>query len=71
MAEARAEVLTDLQETHGLEQQLLHALIECLSDAEEVTKIGRRHREILARQGPALLLNPFCGHADIYAGLDV
>jgi len=31
MAEARAGALTDLQGAHGLEQQLLHALIECLS----------------------------------------
>jgi hypothetical protein len=32
MAEARAGALTDLQAARGLEQQLLHALIECLSE---------------------------------------
>ncbi|MBO0737463.1 MAG: hypothetical protein J2P48_12965, partial [Alphaproteobacteria bacterium] len=35
MAEARAGALTDLQAAHGLEQQLLHALIECLSERSE------------------------------------
>src|SRR6516165_7919027 len=57
MAEARAGALTDLQAAHGLEQQLLQALIECLADgAEEEKATGRRHRRHLwgARRVAAL-----------------
>lgn len=51
MAEARAGALTDLEAAHGLEQQLIHALIDCLSagPAEQETPTARRHRRILAR----------------------
>jgi len=72
MAEARAGALTDLQAAHGLEQQLLHALIECLSqEAEEETANGRRHRDILARFEDLLVAEPSAGIADICAALDV
>src|SRR5215469_2806819 len=71
-AEARAGALTDLQAAHGLEQQLLHALIECLSqEAEEETANGRRHRDILARFEDLLVAEPSAGIADICAALDV
>lgn len=51
MAERRAGALTDAQAAHGLEQQLLHALIECLSTGltDNETSAARRHRGILAR----------------------
>jgi AraC-like DNA-binding protein len=51
IAEARSGALIDAEAVHGLEQQLIHALIECLSDgpAEQETSAGRRHRCILAR----------------------
>jgi len=51
MAEARAGALTDPEAAHGLEQQLLHALIDCLStgQADNETSAARRHRGILAR----------------------
>jgi AraC-like DNA-binding protein len=72
MAEVRAGALTDLQAAHGLEQQLLHALIECLSQgAEEETATGRRHRDILARFEDLLVAEPSAGIADICAALGV
>jgi AraC-like DNA-binding protein len=72
MAEARAGALTDLQAAHGLEQQLLHALIECLSQgAEEETATDRRHRDVLARFEDLLVAEPSAGIADICAALGV
>jgi AraC-like DNA-binding protein len=51
MAEARSGALTDPEAAHGLEQQLIYALIQCLSSgpAAQETPAGRRHRCILAR----------------------
>jgi AraC-like DNA-binding protein len=72
MAEARAGALTDLQAGHGLEQQLLEALIECLSGrADEETATARRHREILARFEALLVAEPLLGTARIAAALGV
>jgi AraC-like DNA-binding protein len=72
MAEARSGVLTDLQGAHGLEQQLLHALIECLSDpADEETVTERRHRDLLARFEDLLAAELFLPLADICAALGV
>jgi AraC-like DNA-binding protein len=72
MAEVRAEALTDLQAAHGLEQQLLHALIECLSEGpEEETATARGHRDILARFEDLLVAQPFLPMADICAALGV
>jgi len=72
MAEARAGALTDLQGAHGLEQQLLHALIECLSvEAKEETATERRHRELLARFEDRLAAEPFLPLADICRALGV
>jgi AraC-like DNA-binding protein len=66
MAEARAGALADRQAAHGLEQQLLHALIECLSEGpEEETATARRHREILAGFEDVLLAEPSAGMAEI------
>jgi AraC-like DNA-binding protein len=50
MAEARSGALTDAEAVHGLEQQLIDALIQCLSSgpAAQETSAGRRHRCILA-----------------------
>jgi AraC-like DNA-binding protein len=72
MAEARAGALTDLQAAHGLEQQLFHALIECLSEgAEEEMPAGRRHRDILARFEDLLIAEPFLRMADVSRALGV
>jgi AraC-like DNA-binding protein len=72
MAEARSGALTDIQGAHGLEQQLLHALIECLSvGAEEETATERHHRDLLARFEDLLAAEAFRPLADICAALDV
>jgi AraC-like DNA-binding protein len=73
MAEARVGALTDLQAAHGLEQQLLHSLIECLSAglAGEETPTARRHRDILARFEDLLVAEPSLRMADICAALRV
>ena len=72
MAEARAGALTDPQAAHGLEQQLLHALIECLSnEPDEETATARRHRDILARFEDLLVAEPFLPMTDICTALGV
>ncbi len=49
-AEARSRGLADIQAAHGLEQQLIHALVECLlpGSADEETPAARRHRNVVA-----------------------
>jgi AraC-like DNA-binding protein len=49
-AEARSGVLADSEAAHGLEQQLIHALVESLSTRPgcQETEAARRHRNILA-----------------------
>jgi AraC-like DNA-binding protein len=71
MAEARAEAITDVQSAHGLEQQLLDALIECLSQRgeEEETQAARHHRGILARFEDLLVAEPPLLIADICVAL--
>lgn len=72
MAEARVEALTDVQAAHGLEQQLLHALIECLPEVgQEETLTSRRHRDILARFEDLLVAEPVLRMADMCAALGV
>jgi AraC-like DNA-binding protein len=72
LAEARAGAITDLQAAHGLEQQLLHALVECLSKgADGETASGRHHRYILARFEDLLAAEPFLRMTDICTALDV
>jgi AraC-like DNA-binding protein len=72
MAEARAAAFTDIEAAHGLEQQLLHMLIECLSEGgEEETATGRRHRGILARLEDWLIAEPFLSMSDLCAALGV
>jgi len=73
MAEARAGALTDAQAAHGLEQQLLHVLIECLSTGltDSETSSARRHRDILARFEELLVAEPSLRMAEICAALDI
>jgi AraC-like DNA-binding protein len=72
MAEIRVGALTDLHAAHGLEQQLLQALIECLSGAaEEETATSRRHRDILARFEDLLVAEPSLPLVNICAALGV
>ena len=51
MAELRPGTLVGAEAAHGLEQQLIHALVECLSvrPADEVTRAARRHQDVLVR----------------------
>jgi AraC family ethanolamine operon transcriptional activator len=72
MAEARAAAFTDIKATHGLEQLLLHALIECLSEGgEEETATGLGHRGILARFEDWLIAEPFLSMSDLCVALSV
>ena len=73
MAEARAGALTDPQAAHGLEQQIIEALVECLTagPVEEETRTAARHRAILARFEDLLQSEPLLGIADICAALGV
>jgi AraC-like DNA-binding protein len=51
MAGFRPETLLDAEAAHGLEQQLIHALIECLSagSVDEGTPAARRHQDVVVR----------------------
>jgi AraC-like DNA-binding protein len=73
MAEARSGALADVEAAHGLEQQLIPALIECLSDgpAQEETSAARRHRGILAGFEDLLQAEPFPNMSEICGALGV
>jgi AraC-like DNA-binding protein len=73
MAEARSRALADVEAVHGLEQQLIHALIECLSAGpnEMETLAASRHREILARLEDLLQAERFWRVTEISAALGV
>jgi AraC-like DNA-binding protein len=59
-AEARSGVLADSEAVHGLEQQLIHALVESLSarPAYEETEAARGNRGVLARFEDLLEFEP-------------
>jgi AraC-like DNA-binding protein len=59
-AEARSGVLADSEAAHGLEQQLIHALVDSLSarPAYEETSTARRHRGLLAHFEDLLEADP-------------
>jgi AraC-like DNA-binding protein len=73
MAEARSRALADVEAVHGLEQQLIHALIECLSAGpnDMETLAAGRHREILARLEDLLQAKRFWRVTEICAALGV
>ena len=73
MAEARSGALTDAEAAHGMEQQLIDALIQCLSDgpAEQEAAAGRRHRCILARFEDLLWADASLGMTEICAELGI
>ena len=73
MAEARAAALTDLQAAHGLEQQLIHALLECLpaGSADEESPTARRHRGILARFEDLLQAEPLAPISEFCTALGI
>jgi AraC-like DNA-binding protein len=49
MAEIHPQALVDAEAAHGLEQQLIHAVVECLSEAsgDEGTAAARRHQDMM------------------------
>ena len=71
--EARSAVLADAEAAHGLEQQIIEALVECLTagPVEEETRTAARHRAILAQFEDLLQSEPLLGIADICAALGV
>jgi AraC family ethanolamine operon transcriptional activator len=72
-ANARSGVLADREAAHGLEQQVIHALVESLS-AEPVyqeTEAARRHRGMLARFEDLLEAEPPPSVSAIGAALGV
>ena len=73
MAETRSGAPTGIRAAHGLEQQLLDALLECVSagPAGEETPGARRHRGISARFEDLLQAEPFPQMTEICAALGV
>jgi hypothetical protein len=58
--EVRSDVLADLGAAHGLEQQLIHALVECLANgsAIEVPRATTEHQDIAVRFEALLQARP-------------
>ena len=75
IAQVRPQALVDAEAAHGLEQQLIHALVDCLSagSAEEATPVKRRHQDIMVRFEGLLQAQPNQNLSlkDICIGLDV
>jgi AraC-like DNA-binding protein len=78
-AEVRPETIVDAEAAHGMEQQLFHALVECLSakPAEDQMKIRHREQGLAARfedllqtqQDPALSMDEVCSALGVSARL--
>jgi hypothetical protein len=71
--EARSTVLADAEAAYGLEQQVIDALVTCLSagPVKEVTRAAPRHQSILARFEELQESEPLRHIADICAALGV
>jgi AraC-like DNA-binding protein len=72
-AEMRSRALADHEAAHGLEHQLIHALVECLSvkSVDKETEAACRHRDILARFEDLLQKQPPRDIAEICAALGI
>ena len=72
-ADARSATLADPDAAYGLEQQLLHALIECLTGgpAQQETAAARRRRSLVARFEGLLQDRPLGHLNEISAALGV
>jgi len=72
-AEMRSRALADDEAAHALEQQLIHALVECLAarSADEETEAACRHRDILARFEDLLQNQPVLDIAEICGALGI
>jgi AraC-like DNA-binding protein len=73
MAETRSAALADVAAAHGLEQQLLHALIDCMGVGPigQETPTERRHRDILSRLEELLQIHMRLRISDVRAALGV
>jgi AraC-like DNA-binding protein len=71
--EAWSAVLADRETAHGLEQQLIHALVECLAAGPvyQEPEERARHRRILAKLETLLEADPFPDLAGLGAGLGI
>jgi AraC-like DNA-binding protein len=72
-AEARSGVLADREAAHGLEQQVIHALVEAMSarSMDEETEAACRHRGILVRFEDLLASQPIPSITEICGALGV
>jgi len=72
-AEMRSRVLVDNEAAHGLEHQLIHAVVDCLSAGliDKETEAACRHRHILARFEDLAKDQPFLDIAEICGALRV
>lgn len=75
IAEYRPRALVDPEAAHGLEQQVIHAVVECLTvaPADVGTAAARRHQDIMVRFEHLLQAEPHrnMGMAEISAALGV
>jgi AraC-like DNA-binding protein len=75
MASAHPQTLIDPEAARGLEQQLIHAVVKCLSvgPAEEATRLGRRQQETMVHFEHLLRAQPDGGMrlAEICLALDI
>ena len=71
--EGRAGPVIDRQAARGLEQQVVHSLVECLSAgiAVEETPVTRRHRTILAQFEDLIREKPVWQASEISAALEI
>lgn len=73
LAEARSAALADRAAAHGLEQQLIHALVESLAaaTADREMPAARRHRRLLARFEDLLAAGSLRAIAELGAALGI
>jgi hypothetical protein len=72
-AEARSFTIVDVDAAHGIEQQLIHALIECLSSSsrDQETPTDHRHRSMLAQFEDMVSDEPQRSISDICVALHI
>jgi hypothetical protein len=75
LVDRRSSAVIDAAAAHGLEQQLIYALIECLSgsSAIETTRATREHQDVALRLEALLQTHPeqYLRTAEICSAIDV
>jgi hypothetical protein len=75
LVERRSRAVIDAEAAHGLEQQLIHALVECFSSgsAIEAATATCKHRDVALRLEALLQTQPeqYLRTAEIYSAIDV